>query len=101
MIFRLAERDLKTKFGNFREILYYDGQSESIALVMGETEAQENVFCRIHSSCVSAHVFNSIECECREEMETSQSLIEQKGQGIIIWLDQEGKGNGHLALMKS
>lgn len=101
MIVRLTERELKTKFGNFREILYYDGQSESIALVMGNVEAQENVFCRIHSSCISAHVFNSIECECREEMEISQSLIEQKGQGIIIWLDQEGKGNGHLALMAS
>ena len=50
MIIRLAERDLKTKFGIFREILYYDGQFESIALVMGETEAQENVLCRIHSS---------------------------------------------------
>lgn len=101
MITRLAERELKTKFGSYLEILYYDGQSESIALVMGNVEAQENVFCRIHSSCVSAHVFNSVECECREEMETSQSLIEQKGQGIIIYLEQEGKGNGHLALMMS
>ncbi|MCY7345540.1 MAG: hypothetical protein LH614_04900 [Pyrinomonadaceae bacterium] len=101
MNIRLAERELKTKFGNFREILYYDGQSESIALVTGDVEAQENVFCRIHSSCISAHVFNSIECECREEMETSQSLIEQKEQGIIIYLEQEGKGNGHLALMAS
>ena len=101
MIVRLGERDLKTKFGIFREILYYDGQTESIALVMGDVEAQENVFCRIHSSCVSAHVFNSIECECREEMATAQALIEQKGQGVIIYLEQEGKGNGHLALMAS
>jgi len=101
MIFRLTERDLKTRFGTFREILYYDGQTESIAIVMGDVEAGEDVLCRIHSSCISAHVFNSIECECREEMKISQSLIEQKGQGIIIWLDQEGKGNGHLALMAS
>ncbi|HEX8368152.1 MAG TPA: hypothetical protein VF604_06395 [Pyrinomonadaceae bacterium] len=101
MIFRLIERDLKTKFGNFREILYYDGQSEAVALVMGETRAQENVFCRIHSSCISAHVFSSVECECREEMEASQRLIEQKGQGVIIYLEQEGKGNGHLALLAS
>ena len=101
MIVRLAERDLKTKFGNYLEILYYDGQSESIALLMGNVEARENVLCRIHSSCISAHVFNSIECDCREQMEMSQSLIEQKGQGIIIYLDQEGKGNGHLALMAS
>lgn len=101
MIIRLAERDLKTKFGNFREILYYDGQSESIAIVMGDVEAQEDVLCRIHSSCLTAHVFNSIECDCREQMEMSQAIIEQKRQGVIIWLDQEGKGNGHLALMAS
>lgn len=101
MIVRLAERDLKTKFGVFREILYYDGQAEAVALVTGDVEAQENVFCRIHSSCISAHVFNSIECQCREEMESSQSLIEQKGRGVIIYLEQEGKGNGHLALMAS
>ncbi|MET0753996.1 MAG: GTP cyclohydrolase [Pyrinomonadaceae bacterium] len=101
MIVRLAERDLKTKFGIFLEILYYDGQTESIALVMGDVETEENVFCRIHSSCISAHVFNSVECECREEMETSQALIEREGRGIIIYLEQEGKGNGHLALMAS
>jgi GTP cyclohydrolase II len=101
MIVRLAERDLKTKFGTFREILYYDGQTESIALVMGNVENVENVFCRIHSSCISAHVFNSIECECREEMETSQALIENEGKGVVIYLEQEGKGNGHLALMAS
>jgi GTP cyclohydrolase II len=101
MIVRLAERVLKTKFGDFREILYYDGQTESIALVMGDVEAQENVFCRIHSSCISAHVFNSIECECREEMETSQALIQREGRGVIVYLEQEGKGNGHLALMES
>lgn len=101
MIVRLAERDLNTKFGNFREILYYDGQSESIALVMGEVEGQENILCRIHSSCISAHVFNSIECECREEMEIAQTLIQREGKGVIVYLDQEGKGNGHLALMAS
>ncbi len=101
MIVRLAERDLKTKFGVFREILYYDGQTESIALVMGDVENAENVFCRIHSSCISAHVFNSVECECREEMETSQALIQREGRGVIVYLEQEGKGNGHLALMAS
>ena len=101
MIIRLAERDLKTKFGSFREILYYNGQIESIAIVMGNVENKEDVLCRVHSHCIGAHIFNSIECECREEMEQSQFLIEQAGQGIIIWLNQEGKGNGHLALIVS
>ena len=101
MNIRLAERKLKTRFGNYNEILFYDGKAESVALVMGDVENQEHVLCRVHSSCLSAHAFNSVECECREEMETSQMLIEHAGKGVIIWLDHEGKGNGHLALMKS
>ncbi|MEW6730207.1 MAG: GTP cyclohydrolase [Acidobacteriota bacterium] len=101
MIIRLGQRHLKTKFGTFLEMLYYDGQKESIALVMGDVENSDNVLCRVHSSCISAHVFNSIECDCREQMEISQALIENNQQGVIIWLDQEGKSNGHLALLHS
>jgi GTP cyclohydrolase II len=101
MIKRLADRKLKTKFGTFTEVLYYDGQKESIALVMGDIENRENVLCRVHSHCIGAHVFNSVECTCREEMEAAQALIEREGRGVIIWLDQEGKGNGHLALIES
>ena len=101
MIIRLAQRHLKTRFGDYSEILYYDGQKESIALVMGDVDKGEDVLCRIHSHCIGAHVFNSIECTCREEMEASQALIKQAGRGVIVWLDQEGKGNGHLALMQS
>jgi len=101
MIVRLAQWMLKTKFGDFLEVLYYDGQKESIALVMGEVNDGEEILCRVHSSCIAAHIFNSIECDCREQMEMSQFWIEQEGKGGVIWLDQEGKGNGHLALLAS
>ena len=101
MIKRLAQRSLETKFGTFTEILYYDGQKESIALVKGDVAGKKDVLCRVHSHCIGAHVFNSVECTCREEMAEAQAMIEQAGQGIIIWLDQEGKGNGHLALIES
>jgi GTP cyclohydrolase II len=101
MIIRLAEAALRTRFGIFNQILYYDGQKESIALVMGEVAGQENVLCRVHSHCIAAHLFNSIECDCREQMEQAQTLIQQAGRGVIIWLDQDGKNNGHLALLKS
>ena len=101
MIIRLAEAPLHTRFGTFLEILYYDGQQESIAIVMGDVRQRDNVLCRLHSHCVSAHLFNSIDCDCREQMELAQAMIEQQGAGVIIWLDQEGRGNGHLALLRS
>jgi len=101
MVVQLAEGNLKTKFGEYREVLYYDGQKEAFALVMGNVAGEEAVLCRVHSSCIFAHHFNSIECDCREQMEISQQLIQQEGKGIVIWLDQEGKGNGHFALLKS
>ena len=101
MIKRLASRELDTKFGTFTEMLYYDGENESIALVMGEVEGAENVLCRIHSACIGGHVFNSIECECANEMAAAQAAIQLAEKGVIIYLEQEGKGNGHLALIKS
>ena len=101
MIIKLAEGNLKTKFGEYREILFYDGQKESIALIMGEVAGAKDVLCRVHSSCIFGHIFNSVECDCREQMEISQRLIEREQRGIIIWLDQEGKSNGHFALLKS
>lgn len=101
MIVQLAEGTIKTKFGTYHETLFYDGQKEVIALTMGDIKNAEEVLCRVHSSCLFAHAFNSIECDCREQMEISQQLIERAGKGIIIWLDQEGKGNGHFALLKS
>ena len=98
---KMAEVDLKTKYGTFHEVLFYDGQKEAIAFYMGDISEKEHVLCRVHSSCIHAHIFNSVECECREEMAIAQQLIEKEGCGIIIWLEQEGKGNGHYALLKS
>ena len=101
MIVKLAEGDLNTKYGTFQEVLYYDGQKETIALTMGDLAAVEDVLCRVHSSCIFGHYFNSIECDCQEQMDISQQLIQRAGCGIIILLDQEGKGNGHFALLNS
>ncbi|PHR70702.1 MAG: GTP cyclohydrolase [Lutibacter sp.] len=101
MIHRLAEIDLKTKYGEFHEILFNDGKQDSFALVMGDISGEKDILCRVHSSCIFGHHFNSIECDCREQMEISQQLIQREGKGIVIWLEQEGKGNGHYALLKS
>lgn len=101
MIVRIAETKLETLFGEFTEVLYYNGQKESVALYMGEIADGTDVLCRVHSSCLSAHVFNSIQCDCREQFAAAQREIQKNGRGVIIWLDQEGKANGHFALLKS
>lgn len=101
MVVKLTEGPLETRFGTFTEVLYYDGKKENIALVMGEVGDGEDVLCRVHSSCISAHILNSVECDCREQMEMAQMIIQKAGRGVIIWLDQEGRANGHLALLAS
>ena len=101
MIKLIAECDLNTRFGTFHEYLYSDGKTETIAMVMGDIAGEESVLCRLHSSCLHGHAFNSIECTCREEMEEAQKMIQQEGKGVIVWMEQEGKGNGHYALLKS
>lgn len=101
MIVELASTEIHTRYGTFREILFYDGQKETIAILVGNSAEQEAVLCRIHSSCIYGHYFNSVECTCQEEMNRAQEMIAAAGQGLIILMDQEGKGNGHYALMQS
>ncbi|MEL6676373.1 MAG: GTP cyclohydrolase [Bacteroidota bacterium] len=101
MIVKLATGNLKTRYGLFQETLYYDGQKELIVMSMGDLKGAQDVLCRVHSSCVFGHYFNSIECDCQEQMDVSQQLIQRAGKGLIVLLDQEGKGNGHFALLHS
>lgn len=90
MVIKLAETNLETLFGTFTEVLYYNGQKEFIALYQGDIAYNGNVLCRVHSSCLSAHVFNSTQCDCREQFAAAQHEIQKAGKGIIIWMDQEG-----------
>ena len=62
MIKVLASTSLNTKFGEFTETLFYDGQAETIALHMGQLNGAEKLICRMHSACVYGHYFNSVEC---------------------------------------
>lgn len=101
MVILLSERPLRTRFGVWRELLYSDGRTQSLVLVYGDIRGVAKVPCRVHSDCLSGHVFNSVECDCREQMEMAQRYIFEYGNGLAIWLDQDGRGNGHLAQMEA
>jgi GTP cyclohydrolase II len=95
----LARDRILTRHGTFQESLFYNGVSQSVALTVGDLTGAQDVLCRIHSSCLSAHGLGSISCDCALQMEHAQTEVSKAGRGIIIWLEQEGRSNGHLAKM--
>jgi 3,4-dihydroxy 2-butanone 4-phosphate synthase/GTP cyclohydrolase II len=67
---------------------------EHVVLVKGEWQADEPVLCRVHSSCVTGDIFGSMRCECGEQLHKAMQMVEKEGKGIIVYLNQEGRGIG-------
>ncbi|MCI7576367.1 MAG: bifunctional 3,4-dihydroxy-2-butanone-4-phosphate synthase/GTP cyclohydrolase II [Bacteroidales bacterium] len=67
---------------------------EHIALVKGEWEKDEPILCRVHSSCMTGDIFGSMRCECGEQLHKAMQMIEKEGKGIIVYMNQEGRGIG-------
>ncbi|QSZ50094.1 hypothetical protein AYX22_17895 [Arthrobacter sp. D5-1] len=74
---------------------------QAIAMVYGDVAGQEDVLCRVHSSCITAHVFLSTECDCREQLAITMEYIREQGRGVVLWLDHEGRANGMMAHIAS
>lgn len=67
---------------------------EHIALTKGEWMEEEAVLCRVHSSCMTGDVFGSLRCECGEQLARAMQMIEKEGKGIVVYMNQEGRGIG-------
>lgn len=67
---------------------------EHIALTKGEWAEDEAVLCRVHSSCMTGDVFGSLRCECGEQLTRAMQMIEKEGKGIVVYMNQEGRGIG-------
>jgi len=95
-IVRVAEADLPTKFGGFRIFAYRTDSehAEHIALSFGNISDDSPVLTRIHSRCLTGDVFGSLRCDCREQLVLSLEKISERGAGVVIYLDQEGRGIG-------
>lgn len=96
-IFEISpEVDLPTKVGKFKCIVFKEKISklEHIVLMKGDIKNSENLLTRIHSSCTMGDVFYSEKCDCHGQLEKSLKKINKKGIGLIIRLDQEGRGSG-------
>lgn len=92
----LAEAQLPTEHGDFKIKLFrntIDG-TEHTALVKGEWKENDIVLVRVHSECHTGDIFGSLRCDCGSQLHKSMEIIEQKGQGVILYMRQEGRGIG-------
>lgn len=96
LVRRVSEAKMPTDYGTFKIYAYendIDGK-EHIALVKGDVEGKENVLVRVHSECLTGDVFGSRRCDCGDQLHTAMKRIEEKGEGVILYLRQEGRGIG-------
>ena len=91
-----AETKLPTKFGEFRIIVFKNevDHKEHLMIVKGDVRGKSDVLMRIHSECLTGDVFGSHRCDCGEQLENALRSIEEQGEGIVIYMRQEGRGIG-------
>ena len=103
LIERMVEVNMPTVFGDFRMIAYrhIENGQEHLALVKGEWEKGSSVLVRVHSSCMTGDVFGSCRCDCGPQLHKAMEMIEAEGRGVILYMNQEGRGIGLLNKLKA
>lgn len=96
LIVRGEEVHLPTEYGDFNLIPFRQKSNgmEHVALIKGKWEAGEPVLVRVHSSCVTGDIFGSKRCDCGEQLHKAMEKIDKEGKGVIVYLNQEGRGIG-------
>ncbi|HEX8545613.1 MAG TPA: bifunctional 3,4-dihydroxy-2-butanone-4-phosphate synthase/GTP cyclohydrolase II [Cytophagaceae bacterium] len=94
---------LPTQWGNFDLVAYRQVNTEEIhlALIKGNISSLENVLVRVHSSCVTGDIFGSCRCDCGDQLHAAMEMIEKAGSGLILYMNQEGRGIGLLNKLKA
>jgi 3,4-dihydroxy 2-butanone 4-phosphate synthase/GTP cyclohydrolase II len=98
-----VETKLPTPFGEFR-LRAYENEIDDlthVALVMGEPEGKDDVLVRVHSACLTGDALHSLRCDCGEQLEAAMEIIAAEGEGVIAYMQQEGRGIGLLNKMKA
>ncbi|MBL8987087.1 MAG: bifunctional 3,4-dihydroxy-2-butanone-4-phosphate synthase/GTP cyclohydrolase II [Gemmatimonadetes bacterium] len=103
LVHRIADARLPTAHGTFRIIGYRNDvdRAEHVALVHGEVDGATDVLVRMHSKCLTGDVFHSLRCDCGAQLDAAMRLIVDAGRGVIVYLDQEGRGIGLLNKLRA
>ena len=91
-----ADADLPSKYGHFRAVAYTNdlNQDEHLALIKGDISEDEDILVRVHSSCITGDVMGSMRCDCGDQLAAALMRIEKEGKGVLLYLNQEGRGIG-------
>ncbi len=95
--------DMPTEYGNFKLHAFSHVQTGEIhlALTKGSWEANEPILVRVHSSCVTGDIFGSCRCDCGPQLQEAMKMVEKEGKGVILYMNQEGRGIGLLNKLKA
>ncbi len=97
------EVDMPTAYGHFRLIpfLQISNGLEHIAMIKGEISKERPTLVRVHSSCATGDIFGSLRCDCGEQLHKAMEMIEKEGTGVLVYLNQEGRGIGLMDKIKA
>ena len=97
------EVDMPTEFGHFRLIPFRQKSNglEHVALIKGEWSEDEPILVRVHSSCMTGDIFGSQRCDCGSQLHEAMKLINETGKGVVVYLNQEGRGIGLMNKMRA
>jgi 3,4-dihydroxy 2-butanone 4-phosphate synthase/GTP cyclohydrolase II len=103
LIEEIVRVDMPTKWGSFKLIAFNEKgtPNEHLALIKGEWQKDEPVLVRVHSSCFTGDILGSMRCDCGEQLHAAMQHVEKEGKGVILYMNQEGRGIGLVNKLKA
>ena len=105
LIEQLVSVDMPTRYGHFQLMVFQERNHpegvEHLALVKGAWQPDEPVLVRVHSSCFTGDILGSLRCDCGEQLHLAMGMVEREGKGIVLYMNQEGRGIGLVNKLKA
>lgn len=103
LIERQISVDMPTEWGDFKLVAFKQTTNgrEHLALIKGEWDVDEPIMTRVHSSCVTGDIFGSCRCDCGPQLHKAMEMVQKEGKGVIVYMNQEGRGIGLLNKLKA
>lgn len=103
LIEEIVRVDMPTKYGHFKLIAFREKNTanEHLALIKGEWKKEDPVLVRVHSSCFTGDILGSLRCDCGEQLHKAMQIVEANGSGVILYMNQEGRGIGLINKLRA